>query len=271
MTTGVMAGAERATDTPAVRRLGRVGYAALGTTYLLIGWITLQLAFGARPSGRADQRGAFQALAKQPAGGVLVTIMIAGLAAYALYLAIVAAVGEPGEPAPGKKRLVVRASCAARAISYLVVAYSALTVLIAKQSSAGSGSGAGLIGKPGGRWLVGAIGAGLVIGGLTLAVTGLMRRFEKHLQPLPPDRRRVVVGLGIVGTVARGVAFALTGVFFLHAAWVFDPQQAQGLDASLRDLIGHVGGRTALVAIGVGLLMFGLFSWCESRWRMMRG
>ena len=261
--------ADQAADSPVVDRLGRAGFAALGTTYLLIGWVAAQLAFGARPSGQANQKGAFEALVKQPFGRVLLVVMLMGLLAYVGYLAVTAAKGEPDEPEPGKQRIAVRAGSASRAACYVVVAYSALTVLIAKHSSAGSGSGAGLIGKPHGRWLIGLIGAGLVVGGVALAVTGVMRRFEKHLKTaqMSPATRHTVTLLGVIGTCARGAAFALTGGFFLHAAWVFDPQQAEGLDASLRDLLQHTGGRTVLVLIALGLLVFGAFCWCEARWR----
>jgi Domain of Unknown Function (DUF1206) len=261
--------ANRAARSTTVDRVGRAGFAALGTTYLLIGWIAGQLALGSRPSGKADQRGAFQALARQPYGRVLLVVLVVGLLGYVVYLAVTAVWGEPDEPKPGPQRLAVRAGTAARALGYLVVSYAALTVIIQKRSSAGSGSGAGLIGKPYGRWLIGLIGIGLVAGGLALAVTGMMRRFEKHLKTgqMTMSTRKVVSALGVVGTVARGLAFALTGAFFVHAAWIFDPQEAQGLDASLRDLLRHTGGRTALAAIAVGLLVFGLFCWCEARWR----
>lgn len=261
--------ADRAARSTTVDRVGRAGFAALGTTYLLIGWIAAQLTWGSRPSGKADQRGAFQALARQPYGRVLLVVLVVGLVGYVVYLAVTAGWGEPDEPMPGPQRVAVRAGSAARALGYVVVTYAAVTVLIQKRSSAGSGSGAGLIGKPYGRWLIGLIGVGLVVGGVALAVVGALRRFEQHLktEQMSAPTRTVVTVCGVVGTVARGLAFALTGVFFVHAAWVFDPQEAQGLDASLRDLLQHTGGRTALALIAFGLLVFGLFCWCEARWR----
>ena len=48
----------------------RVGIFAYGITHLLIAWLALQVAFG-QGNEKADQRGAFQALAEQPFGRVL--------------------------------------------------------------------------------------------------------------------------------------------------------------------------------------------------------
>ena len=120
-----------------------------------------------------------------------------------------------------------------------------------------------------GRWIVAAIGAGLVIGGLALIVTGLTRRFKKNMKlgEMGPRTRRVVTFLGVVGTAARGAVFATIGWFFLDAAKTFDPNKAKGLDQSLRQIVRQPGGRTILVLIGLGLILFGLYSWCEARWR----
>ena len=48
--------------------------------------------------------------------------------------------------------------------------------------------------------------------------------------------RRVVEPLGVVGHVARGVVFALIGVFLMKAAVEFDPSEAVGLDGALARL-----------------------------------
>jgi len=46
--------------------------------------------------------------------------------------------------------------------------------------------------------------------------------------------KQVVTALGMGGGVARGVVFAAAGTFILVAAVRFDPDEAKGVDATLR-------------------------------------
>jgi hypothetical protein len=260
--------ARRAANSPVVDRLARVGFAARGTTYLLMGWIALQLGLGHHPKTQANQRGAFQELARQSYGSVLLWLMVIGLASYAIFRATNAIWGERGE-ASGLKKSAKRIGSAGRAIAYAVLAYGAWTVLQHRNSSAGVGSGASLMKHSYGRWLVAAIGIGLIVGGLALVATGLLRRFKKHLKlgEMSERTRTFVVAVGTIGTTARGIVFAVVGWFFVDAAWRFQPAKAKGLDQSLRDIVRQGGGRTILVALGLGLIVFGVYSWCEARWR----
>jgi hypothetical protein len=260
--------ARQVASSPVIDRLARIGFAARGTTYLLMGWIALQLGLGHHPAEQANQKGAFQELAQQSYGSVLLVLVIIGLAGYVIYRASNAIWGERGER-HGLKRLAKRIGSAGRAVAYTVLAYGAWAVLDHRHSTAGVGSGASLMKHTYGRWVVAAIGAGLVIGGLALVVSGLTRRFEKNMkmQQMGRRTRKVVEFLGVVGTAGRGVVFAVIGGFFLDAAWTFQPAKAKGLDQSLREIVGHPGGRSILVALGVGLMVFGLYSWCEARWR----
>jgi hypothetical protein len=47
----------------------------------------------------------------------------------------------------------------------------------------------------------------------------------------------------------------------------FDPQNAKGLDASVKTVASQPFGRIALFAGAVGLLAFALWSWIEARYR----
>jgi hypothetical protein len=260
--------ARRAANSPVVDRIARVGFAARGTTYLLMGWIALQLGLGHHPKTQANQRGAFQELAQQSYGSLLLWLMVIGLASYALFRAINAIWGERGESS-GLKKWAKRIGSAGRAVAYAVLAYGAYAVLQHRNSSAGVGSGAGLMKHSYGRWLVAAIGIGLIVGGLALVGTGLLRRFKKQLKlgEMSEPTRKFVVAVGTIGTTARGIVFAVVGWFFVDAAWRFQPAKAKGLDQSLHEIVRQTGGRTILTALGLGLIVFGVYSWCEARWR----
>lgn len=75
--------------------------------------------------------------------------------------------------------------------------------------------------------------------------------------------------LGRAGGIARGAVFVTAGVFLLVAAIEAQPQQAKGLDSALRALAATPLGLWLLVAVAIGLIVFGAFSCCEARWRRL--
>jgi uncharacterized protein DUF1206 len=66
------------------------------------------------------------------------------------------------------------------------------------------------------------------------------------------------------------VVFGVAGVFLVIAAVTFDPKKAQGLDGSLRKIATTPLGPWLLVAVALGLVIFGVYSCCEARWRVVR-
>ncbi|MER7196367.1 DUF1206 domain-containing protein [Streptomyces sp. CB01635] len=106
-----------------------------------------------------------------------------------------------------------------------------------------------------GRVLVGAFGGVLVIVGVVTLVRSLMRKFEKNLRA------------GEMSPAARRVVAAVTGLFVLLAAVRFDPSQAKGPDETLRSFATTPAGPVLLMAAAVGLVLFGLYSFCEAHWR----
>ena len=65
------------------------------------------------------------------------------------------------------------------------------------------------------------------------------------------------------------VVFRIAGAFLIDAAISFHPHRAQGLDGSLRKTAATPLGPWLLFAIALGLVIFGLYSWCEARRRVV--
>lgn len=120
-----------------------------------------------------------------------------------------------------------------------------------------------------GQLLVAIAGAIIVIGGLALVAEGLRRRFLRHLNTGQMSRRtrRVVELLGVIGTTARGVIFALAGILVIDAAVTYRPAKAGGIDKALLTLRDQPFGQVLLVLAALGLLIFGIYGVCEARWR----
>src|SRR5215469_1819548 len=179
-TTRASTTARRASDSPAARALARVGLAARGVLYVLIGWVAILVAFGQTSGSQANQQGALQLLARQPYGSVSLWLLGVGFAGYALWRLSEAAFGVTGEgrgAGPRAKSLV-------RAIVYAFLSFLTFEVI----ARAGSNETrtqrdvtASVMRHPGGRWLVAIIGLIVVLAGVMLVAEGLRRTFMKYL------------------------------------------------------------------------------------------
>ena len=84
-----------------------------------------------------------------------------------------------------------------------------------------------------------------------------------------PRTRRIVEFLGKFGGIARGTVFVTAGIFLVVAAAKAKPQQAKGIDSSLRALASTPLGPWLLVLVAIGVIMFGVFSCCQAKWRRL--
>jgi sulfite exporter TauE/SafE len=84
---------------------------------------------------------------------------------------------------------------------------------------------------------------------------------------MSPQTRKMVKRLGTVGTVARGLVFALAGVLVIDAAITFNASKAGGLDTSLHTLRNAPFGEFLLILAALGLIAFGIYGLAEARWR----
>ena len=259
--------ARHASDSRAARVLARAGLTARGIIYILIGWVAILVAFG-HGAHEADQEGALQLLAGKPYGSVSLWLLGAGFAAYALWRLSEAAFGVTGDKSGAGPRL----KSLARAAVYAGFAYLTFKVISGTQGSQSREQQdftAKAMQHPGGRWLVGLIGLIVVIIGAVLAAQGIRRTFMKYLRTsqMSPRTRRTVRLLGMIGTTARGVVFALVGVLVIDAAVTHSPSKSGGIDKALLTLRDQPFGVVLLLLAALGLLIFGVYGLCEARWR----
>jgi hypothetical protein len=265
----------RAANSGVMRILARAGLAARGVMYVIIGWIAVQVAFG-RSRQQADRTGALHSISSTPVGGILLWLLVIGFTGMALWRLSEAWSGAPGAPgAPGTsgRKTSNRLAALARAIIYGVIAYGVLKYALGEGSPQSSDTQsvdltATLLRHPGGQALVIVIGLAFIGGGLYLAYQAWRKEFRRDLElgRMRARTRRVVEWLGEFGGIARGIVFLTAGIFLVVAAVDAQPQQAKGIDSSLRALAATPLGPWLLVLVAIGLIMFGLFSCCEARW-----
>ena len=117
---------------------------------------------------------------------------------------------------------------------------------------------AGVLGLPGGQWIVGAVGLGIVVAGGSKIYAGWKKKFEDDMNmPYGPKARTAVVRTGQVGFIAKGVSIGVIGMLVVVAAIQFDPAKAAGLDAALHALTQTPLGPWLLVVVALGLAAYG--------------
>jgi Domain of Unknown Function (DUF1206) len=250
--------------------LARAGLVARGLMYVLIGIIAVQVAIDGSHQ-QADRTGAVRLVAQTAFGTAILWLLVIGFAGMTLWRLSEAAWGSPG--ADGRKASK-RLANLARAVFYALVTFGILKYAlgVGQPSSSDTQSQdltADALKYQGGQVVVALAGVVVVIAGLYVIYRAYKLKFLKHLRmgSASPRTRKVVTRLGQVGGIARGLVFATIGVFLVIAAKDANPKQAKGIDSALRALAHTPLGPWLLVVVAIGLVMFGVYSWCEARWR----
>jgi hypothetical protein len=247
----------------------RAGFVARGVIYGIIGILAIKLAIGDGGT-TTNQQGALKTIAHQPFGKVLLILVAIGLGGYALWRLVHALLGHGPEDSDSSFE---RVAAFGSGIVYAGLCAIAIEILLRSGSSAGSGSThkttAGVLGWPGGTWLVGIAGAVLIGIGLYQGYRGLSKDFLKDskTEQMSPRVRSWIEWIGSFGHLARMVVFGLVGVFLIKAAVDYNPNKAVGLDGALAKLAHQSYGPFLLGIVAAGLAAFGVYSLSDARYR----
>ena len=160
-------------------------------------------------------------------------------------------------------RFLARAGLAARGIMYVITAWIAVQIAFghSRQQADRTGALHSISSTPVGGvllWLLVIGFFGMALWRLSEAVYG-----APGTSGSKASRRLAALARAII---ARGIVFVTAGIFLVVAAVDARPQQAKGIDSSLRALAATPLGPWLLVLVAVGLIMFGLFSCCGAKW-----
>ena len=249
--------------------LSRAGFVARGLVYGIIGVLAIKLALG-QGGKLTNQQGALHTVAKQPFGTVLLTLVAIGLGGYSLWRLIRAAIGHGPEGSDtGFERLTALAS----GIAYGAMCAVAIEILL---GAGGSGSATdpkkpagGVLGWPGGTWIVGIAGVVLIAVALYQGYRGISQKFldDSKVEEMPPHVKVWIGRLGTFGHLARMVVFGLVGVFLVKAALDYNASKAVGLDGALAKLVHQSYGHFLLGIVAAGLIAFAFYSLSDARYR----
>ena len=238
--------------------LTRIGFAARGLIYILIGYLALR-------SGRTEGSAGTLEYLNGGAGKWLLAVVAAGLLAYGAWRLTDAWFDTQGRGRDAKG-IAIRLGGAASGIVHLGLAFLAARLVAGFGSggedgeSARQGAATALALPAGQTLLFAAAGALFAVGGYQF-VKAVRQEYLRHLDSRV-SRRTWVKWVGSLGHTARGIVFLIVAWSFFRAGTEGQAAEARGMGEALGGLPG-----SAQAAIAAGLLLFGVYSLVEGRYR----
>jgi hypothetical protein len=253
-----------------IENLARVGYAAKGTVYMLVGLLALLAALNW--GGRAtSSEGALLTVANQPLGKVLLLVVAVGLLSYLVWQ-FVQAIYDPEHNQSGWGAWVRRLGYALGGLAYGGLALFALKIVFNRPTGGSDSSDeqtATLLAQPFGQWLVGAVGVFFVAYGFFYFYRAYATQFRRHLKLQHMGAREVAwsTRIGRFGLAARGVVSVIVGHFFVQAALTADPTQSENTGGALQTLEHQPYGGWLMGLVALGLMAYGVHMGVQARYR----
>jgi hypothetical protein len=188
---------------PWIDRLARMGYVAKGVVYVVIGFLALReaLGIGGETTGPSS---AFRSIGSQPFGGIMVALLAAGLACYALWK-LVQGIMDPDEKGSDAHGILRRVGYVGSGAIHGCLAFiAAQSILGAEDSSEDAATANAMAYQPPlGQLVVGLVVIGV---GLYQLYAAYEAKFlpELKLERMGEAGTRWITHAGRVGTTARG-------------------------------------------------------------------
>ena len=260
---------------PWIERLARVGYAAKGFIYVLIGVLAMRAAFSGSGDGKTTgSKGALATLADEGTFSLIVLWIVAiGLVGYALWN-LFRAIMDPENEGNDKKGIAKRVFFGISAVIHASLAFWVFKTLLSSSGGSGGESGGtqglvqsvlewGVVGQV----VVAAVGLG--IGGF--AVQQLIKAYKVDLSDelmygkMSRTTQKVTTISGRLGLAARGVVFLVVAAFIVTAALQSDSSEAGGLSDAMKKVGTY--GPIVLGFIAVGMAAYGVYMFIKARYR----
>ena len=256
-----------------LRTLARVGFAAKGTVYGLMGLLALLAATGQQEGQTADKKQAVQTLQGLPGGPVLLGLIALGLLAYIVWR-VVQAVRDTEDKGSDSAGIARRLGYAASGLLYTSLAwYAAKLALSGSVDSSGNTQQtltARVLAWPGGDWIIMLVGAVTIGVGFYQFYQAYSGKFHKHVQgsDIPGGQQNTVYRLGQLGYTARGVVLGIIGYFFIQAGQQSRATAVGSTDEAF-DLLASMGP-VVLGIVALGLMAYGLHMLVQAKYPVLK-
>jgi len=257
------------TEQSSLEWVSRAGYAARGIVYALVAGLAL---LSSVAGGGPDSKSALKIVLEQPLGRIWLGLITAGLLGFIIWRLVQTFANADGHP-NSLKGYAIRAGLLVSAATYSGLALYAAGKALGIGSGSGSSSeehmSAWIIDQPFGRYLLAVLGTAVVGAGIAQAYKGFSRGYIRYLE-VPATSGTAIDWICVYGLAARGAILAITGIFFLYAAYAVDPNQAGGLSDALAWVRQLPFGAILYLMTALGLLAFGVYSFIEARYRRIK-
>ncbi|WP_310393674.1 DUF1206 domain-containing protein [Hymenobacter sp.] len=257
-----------------IKTLARLGFAAIGVVYLLMGVLALLAATGQRQGARADKEEAVQRLQDVPGGSLLLGLVAFGLLGYIVWR-FTQAIRDTESKGSGAKGVGTRLFYVASGLFYSGLALYAGRLALSGRAQKGGDTSQSLtaqvLGWPGGNWLILLVGLVIIGIGVSQVYRAYAGQFQKDVNAsrLPAGQQQVVYRTGQVGFTARAVVLGLIGYFFVQAGRQSRAGAVGSTDEAF-DLLAAMGP-VALGVVAAGLVAYGLFMLVQAKYPVLRG
>lgn len=241
-----------------LRTFTRIGFAARGLLYIIIGWLIFR-------TGRSEDLEGALAYVAEGGGELLMMAVTAGFLAYGFWRLSDAMLNVENHPDDGKGKRE-RLGAAGSGIVYLLLAWQSIRLIRGYATAAGDpaqDNARTALGLPGGEVMLAAAGIILFLVGGYQLIKAAKAGFLKHLEPAVAAQPWAK-WMGRLGYGARGVIFIITGGFLVKSGMEAEAQEAGGIESALTWLDSPWDLMAAF-----GLVAFGLYSLVEARFRVL--
>lgn len=267
-----------------VEWLARVGFVAKGLLYGTVGSLAACAGLG-NGGETTDTRGAMGQLVALPFGELVLFGIAIGLVGYGVWR-IVEGVADPDNRGRDAKALALRASFVLRGLLHLLLAWSAAkfaldmpsTVSIGPGVPGGGGASSGeseqatayALSFPAGEWIVMAIAACIGGFGAWQVIRAFRAKLNRNVSKgeIAQEGGAWLIVVSRLGIAARGLVFMAIAWLLARAGFQNDASQSGGVDQGL-DVFANLG-RIPLIAIGAGLVAYGVYQLLSARYRRIR-
>jgi hypothetical protein len=254
----------------AVRIMYRLGHAAKGLVFLIIGVMAMMLTLG-MGGQLSDPADALRVINRQPFGQFLLLAMGFSLLGYVLWRFAQALFNVERMP-HSAKNTAKRIGYAISGFIYLSLSVLAFRGFAEGRVQDGSGSTAltaRALELPAGPALVMLAGAVIIGVGVAQIIEGVSKRFMKNYEQgrITEKERNIIEKSGMIGLSARGFTFGIIGYFFIRAGMQANAAATKDTKGVLEHILTLPMGATILLIIAAGFVCYAIYCFAAARFR----
>lgn len=253
-----------------IKPVAKIGLAAKGTVYCLVGLLAFMSAFGigGQTSEKTDKEDVFKLIMEQPAGRVILAIVALGLLAYAVWR-FVQTFLDTEDKGSKIKGIANRLSYFASGLTYLLLSILSVKLLLSKNSGGGDSQKEmvqNILDQPAGQWLLGIVAAIMAGVGIYQLWYGHSEKYKKHvdLQGLNSDASSSLIRAGKIGYIARGIVWLIVAFLFLKAALHQKASEAGDTSSAFAFVEKSSFGNYLLALLALGLICYGVLNFVRA-------